>query len=176
MKYFNKLAGSDRYFIGVAVPDNSKQQITSTKNKDNTHVTLTYLGAQDPNNLSSIAKTLENIANNTKEFTISAPFYGAFSKNIPYVGVERTNPLLTLRKALNKHELTKSVDNRDYIPHITIGANGQLPTNENISYTADKINLYQSNLSNPGNYSIVASYPLQKQNILDKLMNFIKQY
>lgn len=164
-----------RYFIGLEPNSEFKKKIKSDRDPESTHLTLSYLGSKDPVELPFIVNALKEIAQEQSKFPVHVPFYGKFREKLPYAGAELSSDLSNLRESLDNNIYTRSVDNRTFIPHVTISA-AQLPDNQDLSFDANNLILYQSNPNKPGNYDKLVTIPFQDPSVIDSIKNWISSH
>lgn len=93
--------------------------------RENLHLTLRFIGEQNPQQAEVLKKVLKEVAADTSSFKLSLKNFGFFnkgSKKIIWAGLERSIELqhlyYRLEASLEKHGYQK--EDRAYSPHITL--------------------------------------------------------
>ncbi|TGM08919.1 RNA 2',3'-cyclic phosphodiesterase [Leptospira barantonii] len=123
-----------RTFLGIAVPDEVKEQLTSIcfglpdvrwVPKENFHVTLVFLGEQSVEQLEILSEFCSRVS--FPEFHLNLKSVGTFGKqkspSILFADVNPSPELLKLQKILDSgiRRIGLQPDRQDYHPHVTVG-------------------------------------------------------
>lgn len=163
------------YFIGVEPAESVKEKIISDRAPSQLHVTLSYLGKQSPEKVELIKKDLEEITSKLKAFKTKGSFYGSFRGKVPHLGLEKTTDMENLKKSLDSVKSLQSTDGRPFVPHVTIGKDASNLPEEipDIEIPIDNLTLYESRPDLKGEYNRLATYKLQQQGFLDRILDAI---
>lgn len=144
-----------RVFLGINFEDAVKQQIEKVLRMlkpqvrkgrfvapENLHLTLEFLGEVNGEQVENI-KEIMNSTNHEK-FTLNLKELGHFKTRkgrIVWLGVERNETLFHLQNELHKKLKAKQfeLDERDYLPHITIGRRVKFKTNTQFDEVHEEI-------------------------------------
>lgn len=126
-----------RLFIAIEVPQRIKEKIADLEHHfeprfdkalwtkpENIHLTLVFLGNTDYNQIPDIITTLDNIKNDSFEVVFSA--IGGFPNlrrpHTLWIGIQENLALFYLREKIIKNlsELNLNIDEKKFIPHLTI--------------------------------------------------------
>jgi len=128
-----------RTFIGIEIPFEAKRKILEVEKKifkdkgvkevpmNNLHITLFFLGEVDEKLLDELKGALLSVAKKTKPFMASIGDVAGFPETnharIAYLSIKRGKiEIVRLFKDIEKSIGDKfNKENREYIPHITIG-------------------------------------------------------
>jgi len=174
-----------RTFIGIEIPFEAKRKIFEVEKKifkskrikgveiNNLHITLVFLGETDENLLDELKKSLFSVANKAKPFMASIGDVDGFPEinhaRIVYLSIEKGNlEIVRLFKSIEKSIGDKfKKENREYIPHITIGRvkKGRLNVKGvKFSYppfSVDHFTLFKSELRREGpEYTVIQRFKL----------------
>lgn len=167
-----------RTFIAIKPPKPTLDQIQTVLDhaciypsvpKQNTHLTLIFLGEQSPQNIGEISNIIQDSCKGISSFTCNLSKLIVF-KNMYWLTCRPSNSLHNLQKALQDKLVNAKLigkPNRDFYPHIKLGSSYQtqnfLPMELNINIPINKVILYQSILK----HALPAQYiELYSQNLL----------
>ena len=183
------------YFWAVRIPDGIKQTIHEelTRSKpifqfkrwvdlNDYHITLAFLGAVNPKQLTSVIESVGEAIKNQKTFMLDIKGLGVFgapkSPRIFWGAVSEADALYKIQENVNQTCLAEGfkLDTRPYHPHITLarkwGANEDFlvdnlvtrnPFKEKpLSFKVNEIVLYKSNIENTPKYEPIASIYLEE--------------
>ncbi|MFW5842249.1 MAG: RNA 2',3'-cyclic phosphodiesterase [Bacillota bacterium] len=168
-----------RLFIGINLPKDLKDTLASYTNqfdegqpvaKDNTHITLVYLGETTETKKATIDQALKTLIPTWSPFTVSLSSLKSFKKgtnHIVYVEVIKTDPLDSLYQALHSlmSSLGYSLDSRPYTPHITLARKVKRPPQNvhvNTTFTVSEVTLFLSHrVAGDLTYTPIETYPLK---------------
>lgn len=182
-----------RLFIAADIPDDIRERIARLVHPwrsgggvkwvppENLHITLYFLGSLDEDAVEEIQQVGREAAEGTGAFPVQVEGVSAFPSvsrpRVFWVGVSDGGRLKAiyegLRRELKKSRLEVPVEERDYVPHVTVGRVKQRcpasllqqvreTAGERFgSCTVDHLTLYQSLLSPRGaSYRPVYRWPL----------------
>lgn len=148
-------------------------------NPEHAHLTLHFLGDVNGEAIPEIITVLKESTAKVRPFLLALGGLGAFpqpwSAKVLYINAEevKSHILNSLHKKIGEglKALGFTIDNRPFVPHITLGRLRQerkLTTEWYVTrpaaWSIDSINLMESRLYNAGPvYSIVESLPLKQQ-------------
>lgn len=187
-----------RIFIAINLPEDIKKRLIEFRNKwpeelpirwvktDNLHITLSFLGYVQDEEIPGICKIIEGVSSRREAFQISLKkiIYGPPKKMPPrmvWVEGEKSKELGKLQKDLENSLYSSSVPSlkeseaRPYAPHITLGRirewefkqiepeeRPEINENISLSFEVNSIELMESNLKRGGaEYSVLESCPLK---------------
>ena len=181
------------YFWAVRIPDEVKQTIYDELTRikpifqfkrwvdlNDYHITLAFLGAVNPKQLTSVIGSVGESIKNQEAFMLNIKGLGVFgaqkSPRIFWGAVNDTDVLYKLQEIVHQTCLDEGfkLETRPYHPHITLarkwGANEDFmmdnivtynPFKEKpLSFEVDEIVLYKSNVENTPKYEPIASFSL----------------
>ncbi|MEK4386283.1 RNA 2',3'-cyclic phosphodiesterase [Solibacillus sp. FSL W7-1464] len=181
------------YFWAVRIPDGVKQTIYEELTRikpifqfkrwvdlNDYHITLAFLGAVNPKQLSSVIEAVGEAIKNQKACMLDIEGLGVFgaqkSPRIFWGAVSETDALNEIQEIVHQTCLAEGfkLETRPYHPHITLarkwGANEdfkaenlvrQNPFKEKVlSFEVNEIVLYKSNVENTPKYEPIASIHL----------------
>ncbi|MFY0743079.1 RNA 2',3'-cyclic phosphodiesterase [Solibacillus silvestris] len=181
------------YFWAVRIPDGIKQTIHEelTRSKpifqfkrwvdlNDYHITLAFLGAVNPQQLSSVIESVGNAIQNQKAFMLDIKGLGVFgaqsSPRIFWGAVSEAAPLYKLKEIVHQTCLDEgfTLETRPYHPHITLARKweGNEDFNVNnlvthnpfkekpLSFQITEIVLYKSNVENTPKYEPIVTFSL----------------
>ncbi|MFS0877416.1 RNA 2',3'-cyclic phosphodiesterase [Solibacillus isronensis] len=181
------------YFWAVRIPDEVKQTIYEELTRikpifqfkrwvdlNDYHITLAFLGAVNPKQLTSVIESVGEAIKNRKAFMLDIKGLGVFgaqkSPRIFWGAVSESDALYKIQEIVHQTCLDEGfkLETRPYHPHITLarkwGANEdflvdnlvtQNPFKEKLlSFEVNEIVLYKSNVENTPKYEPVASFSL----------------
>jgi 2'-5' RNA ligase len=181
-----------RIFIAVNLPTIAREEILSEQKEisrdlpvrltreDNLHVTLCFLGSITEERISKVCEILREIAEKHNAFSISLYRidYGPPDiippRMIWAIGAENKE-LSEINKELEQ-KLLKRKNNRDFLPHITLGRIREwqwrqidieerplIEKDISINFEVKSIDIMESQLKRAGaEYTILKSFPLKK--------------
>lgn len=148
----------------MRIVDNLKNVTVSGNytTRDNLHITLAFLGEKTPEETEKIKKALSGIS--CKPFTLVFSGVGSFTRGdvarLYWIGIE-DNPILNGLIVSVKNAMTEAgiaFDDKDIIPHLTIGRDVRLKDSDHainlpikvspIRYSPKKISLMESTREN----------------------------
>ncbi|KEK24509.1 RNA 2',3'-cyclic phosphodiesterase [Bacillus gaemokensis] len=180
------------YFIAVTLPSHIKEILANYKEemKDNLlfrswvhqedyHITLSFLGSAGQEQLQGIEKGLQ-LLRNTPELDLVLQNFATFgrpeSPRIFWAGINENQALFELQKQV--HTICEnngfSLETRPYHPHITVARKwvgeeefylNNVQQMKKVSFQADTVALYQSNVKDTPKYKPIAEIKLQKSKV-----------
>jgi len=177
-KYFTKISSyKTNYFIGIAPPTYIKEQIPSNRSKGDLHVTLSYLGGRRTKDEKLIAKEIAKTLKQVKNFELSGPFIASFKGKYPHIGIEKNTRLMKLIDLLSENPVLKSQLNKKYSPHITLGKQditNSFLQNSRYSFPVEEVTLFKVQPRGKKVYTSVQSFPLNRRNWIDKVIDYFQ--
>lgn len=147
---------------------------------ENMHLTPRFLGNVSDKQLEKIKEGLEKVASESKRFELKLKGTGVFPSReyvkVIWAGVEKNQELLDLKKRIDHYIKVGKKDERDFVPHVTIGRMKTKKEKEEIlkildgyknadfgTVLVDEINVKESKLSPEGpKYRILFKFELKK--------------
>ena len=168
------------YNIISDIKNTFKNEKIKWVNKDNTHLTIRYLGNTEEENISQISEQLNNICKNHAAFELTIKKLGVFPNfkkpRVMWFGFSESKELIALHLQINElfKELNFKHDNFKYNPHFTIGKikflknrkllNQQIKENLNKEFQTFEVkefNLYESiSVEGKIEYKIIDNFKL----------------
>jgi RNA 2',3'-cyclic 3'-phosphodiesterase len=96
-------------------------------NPENIHLTLMFLGDTDESRIPGIERILKSVCNRTQNFEISLKGFGVFKNisdpKVAWAGLYHSDKLATLQGSLAQQlmEAGFKIDDKPFVPHVTIG-------------------------------------------------------
>lgn len=149
-----------RFFIALEIPEENKQQFQSIQRNLHTlipqarltdiskvHLTLAFLGEQPDSLKENLFDIIKNAAQNVPSFEVTPAYIDGFptihKPQVLWVGVKGDIDKVLLIRERIKDELKNlnlSVDERRFIPHITIAKlNNRFKVNQKMEVELEKI-------------------------------------
>jgi RNA 2',3'-cyclic 3'-phosphodiesterase len=184
-----------RIFIAINLPDSVKKNLSAQQlkwaelpcrwtRKENLHITLAFLGYLNDEELVELCKITREIASRHDPVMIKLNKIIYAPKNQPprmiWVEGEENQELEKLQKDLaNSLPVEKEKENKQYVPHITLGKikqmefkiiepeeRPQIDESISLSFEASSIEIMESELKRGGpEYELVESFPLSSSSI-----------
>ncbi|SHF80592.1 RNA 2',3'-cyclic phosphodiesterase [Ornithinibacillus halophilus] len=185
---------TSHYFIAIPLPRTLKETLVNWQkhfkdqltykqwpHMEDLHITLKFLGAVEPDQLSELIAQLKKIERLPK-FELTVGNIGTFGKQsmprVLWVGVEKNESLLKLQKKVEEcaTNIGFSKENRLYKPHITLAKKWNSEPiddidrllcsfkKEQLEITVDEIVIYQIFPSRSPKYEVIRSYSLEGGN------------
>lgn len=181
------------YFWAVRIPDRVKQTIYDELIKikpifpfkrwvhlQDYHITLAFLGSVQPEQLTSVEKSVYEAIKDQKSFMLDITGLGVFgaqtSPRIFWSSVNEMKQLFQLQEIVHKTCLEEGflLDSRPYHPHITLarkwGGNEKFKLDDlvthnpfngsKLSFKVNEVVLYQSNIENTPKYEPIKVFSL----------------
>lgn len=159
--------------IAAKMAYQDKSNAVRWANQDNYHVTLAFLGEQDPLVIDQLTRELDyEISSYGVETRITglSPFPESKPKLIAAI-LEATDSLIEIQKQTIKAIISAnlSIDKRRFVPHITLGRlrhsrnpySGTIPMALELPIDFEELVLYESHLrSNGAEYEPLYQYPI----------------
>lgn len=150
-----------RTFIAVEIGQDSKDKLAKLEDEfkriaadvkwvkpDNIHITLKFLGEVPAGDIEKINKAVETATQKFKTFEINLREVGGFpslkNPRVIWVGVEEgKEELIRLSQSVDRElsSLGFPPEERDFVPHLTIG---RVKSSKNIKELAQKIDKHQN--------------------------------
>jgi RNA 2',3'-cyclic 3'-phosphodiesterase len=144
------------------------------------HITLTFLGSAQEEKLEVATKLIGDVVKNVKAFPLELQGINVFGNReaprIFWTSVKQENQLFELQKQVYEvcSEVGFTLESRSYLPHITIARNwnGEEKFERDwltmynpfkyipISFIADEVVLYKTNIEKTPKYEAIATYKL----------------
>lgn len=144
------------------------------------HITLTFLGSAQEEKLEVATKLVGDVVKSVKSFPLEIQGINVFGNReaprIFWASVQQENQLFELQKRVHKvcSEVGFTLESRPYLPHITIARNwnGEAKFERDwlenfnpfkfkpISFIANEVVLYKTNLEKTPKYEAVATFNL----------------
>lgn len=148
-----------RFFIALEIPSENISQFQSIQDKlsilipqskltnvDKIHLTLAFLGEQDDNLKVKLVEIIQNTVKDISPFEVTPAYIDGFpnlhNPNILWVGVKGDiDRVLLIRERIKDSlaNLNLPVDERRFIPHITIAKFDNLKVDRNLEVELEKI-------------------------------------
>ncbi|MET1013450.1 MAG: RNA 2',3'-cyclic phosphodiesterase [Paenisporosarcina sp.] len=178
---------NQHYFVGISIP--IQQALTLQKATNNMelckthkvvvvpedmHITLMYLGAVSPHQISNLAIYMEFVSKGKNHFNIviqSVQLFGHEEKpRVVYADIDHAPMLHSLQSelTLGATETGLLLDKKPFVPHITLAkkwsGEGQMQTiysfSEPISFTVEQFSLFEIQPNQNPKYIPIATFPL----------------
>jgi 2'-5' RNA ligase len=162
------------YFITGNLPAETKQELPfTTYPRKQSHMTLLYIGETKlPEE--HLKDLVHSIAETHKDTILKYKGYSLFGKRhaTPVIELHPNKRIMDLR-----HDLTKILpreDSRAWHPHIALAYNNPHVTYRAIPIQSVPIKEISLMKDDQGKFERVTTVPLQKRNLLDKLLDYVR--
>lgn len=174
-----------RVFVALSLPEVVADSLTPMqfgldgarwRGPDQFHITLQFIGSVNKHGLDDVANALDGVTGAALKLTLSGcDFFGDKRPHSVWAGVAKSEGLLLLQAKIENRlrQFGVSVENRKFIPHVTLAYLRGTSQAETATYCArhnlyscgpfpvNAFHLYQSHLGNEAShYELLETYPL----------------
>jgi len=170
-----------RLFTALSIPDDVKEELYGLReslfgarwmSKENMHLTLQFIGEISEQKYHQIKEDLEDVQMTSFELKLGA--VSRFAEKVLYCSVGESEELSDLQSLVKeKIELTTAVENKKYVPHVTLARLRDTSVHdiaevmakhhdyESRDFSVHSFGLYSSKLTNSGPvYTLENEYEL----------------